>query len=79
MLNYDVVVQNEPKIVTEIRHKILDTFKDLSFVEEGHHYYLNGKEIPSVSSVIHQFEPEKISMKLQKTMQLNTVKQKNIG
>jgi hypothetical protein len=55
---YDVVIECEPKIVTDIRHKILETFKDLIFVEEGHHYYLNGTEIPSVSNVIHQFEPE---------------------
>ena len=54
---YDVVIEGEPQIVTDIRHKILDTFKDLTFFEEGHHYYLNGIEIPSVSSVVHQFEP----------------------
>lgn len=52
-----IVIEGEPKIVTEIRHKILDTFKDLIFIEEGHKYYLNGKDIPSVSSVAHKFQP----------------------
>lgn len=47
----------EPKEVTEIRNKILDTFKDLVFVEEGHKYYLNGVSLPSVSHVTHQFIP----------------------
>lgn len=54
--NYDIIIEKEPKIVTEIRHKILETFKDLQFIEEGHHYYLNGKEIPSVSSITHKFQ-----------------------
>lgn len=55
---YDIVIEGEPKEVTEARHKILDTFKDLIFVEEGHHYYIDGEEIQSVSKVIHQFEQE---------------------
>lgn len=53
---YDIVIEGEPKEVTTARHKILDTFKDLIFVEEGHHYYLHGEEIPSVSSLTHKFE-----------------------
>ena len=29
----------------EIRNKILTVFKDLIFVEDGHKYFLNGKEM----------------------------------
>ena len=50
-----IVVPNEPPEVTEIRNKILSEFNDLVFIEEGHKYYLNGKELPSVSHVTHQF------------------------
>ena len=50
-----IVIDGEPPEVTEIREKILDAFGDLVFVEEGHHYYLDGVEIPSVTGVIHQF------------------------
>lgn len=57
-MSSDLIIEGEPIEVTEARHKILETFKDLIFVEEGHHYYLDGDEIPSVSSVIHQFEEE---------------------
>jgi hypothetical protein len=48
-------VNGEPEIVWKTRDLILDTFKDLQFVEEGHKYYLHGKELPSVSAVTHQF------------------------
>ena len=50
-----IVVKGEPELVTKTRELILETFKDLVFVEEGHKYYLNGKELPSVSAVTHQF------------------------
>ena len=56
MANYDIVIDGEPKEVTEIRHKILQTFKDLEFFEEGHKYYLHGVELPSVSSITHRFQ-----------------------
>lgn len=39
-----------------MREKILNSFKDLIFVEEGHKYYLRGKEITCVSNVVHQFQ-----------------------
>ena len=53
-----IVVQGEPQIVSDTRNLILETFKDLIFIEEGHKYYLGGQELPSVSGVTHQFKPE---------------------
>lgn len=52
-----IIVKGEPKEVTDIRNKILETFNELKFVEEGHKYYLRGEELTSVSHVTHQFEP----------------------
>ena len=48
-------IEGEPIEVTEIRDKILNEFKDLTFIEEGHKYFLNGKQLPSVSEVTHKF------------------------
>lgn len=42
----------------KIREKIINAFKGLVFVEEGHKYFLNGKEITCVSNVTHLFKPE---------------------
>lgn len=39
-----------------IRQKILSNFKGLSFIEEGHKYFLNGKEMECVSNVAHMFQ-----------------------
>ena len=50
-----IVVDGEPKEVTDIRNKILKEFKDLKFVEDGHKYFLNGEQLPSVSEVTHKF------------------------
>jgi hypothetical protein len=50
-----IVVEGEPKEVTDIRNKILKEFKDLTFIEEGHKYFLNGQQLPSVSEVTHKF------------------------
>lgn len=50
-----IVVEGEPKEVTDIRNKILKEFKDLKFVEDGHKYFLNGEQLPSVSEVTHNF------------------------
>ena len=50
-----IIVEGEPKEVTEIRNKILKEFKDLQFIEEGHKYFLNGEQLPSVSEVTHKF------------------------
>lgn len=51
-----------PKEIYDIRKNIKDKFSNLEFVEDGHKYFLhygNGeiKEMNSVSSVCHQFEP----------------------
>ena len=52
----------EPKEVGETRNLIIESFKDLEFIEEVHKYFLpKGKskiELPSVSSIIHQWEQE---------------------
>lgn len=48
-------IKNEPQEVTDIRNKILSSFDKLVFVEEGHKYFLEGKEMPSVSSITHKF------------------------
>lgn len=65
MLNIkDIKERNhsEPPEVAEIRGKILDSFKNLEFQEGPHKYYLHSQdgsvtELPSVSSVTHQFQP----------------------
>lgn len=58
-------VNPEPKEVTETRELIVNSFKDLQFVENIHKYFLpppKGKrkkiELPSVSSIIKRWEPE---------------------
>lgn len=66
----------EPIEVTEARKLITDSFNKLKFVEGVHKYYIpdgNGGEIelPSVSSVVHSFEPyvdwdEKCAIKAEK-------------
>ena len=55
---YNIAVDGEPKEVTEIRKKILDSFSDVVFQEEGHKYFLNGVELDSVSSVAQKYEEE---------------------
>lgn len=40
----------------EIRKKILNTFNELIFVEDGHKYFLRGKEMECVSNVAHMFQ-----------------------
>lgn len=53
--------KDEPKIVQETRDKILNTFNELVFVEEGHKYFLHGVEYECVSNVTHHFKrPENI-------------------
>lgn len=52
----NIIIEGEPKVVTEIRNKILSTFNKLVFIEDGHKYYLDGKELPSVSSITHKFQ-----------------------
>ena len=55
---YDVIIENEPTIVTDSRKLILNTFKDLTFFEEGHHYFLNNEEIISVTNIVKKFVDE---------------------
>lgn len=52
----NIIIKDEPNIVTEIRYKILDEFKDLDFVEDGHIYTLNGQQLMSVTNVTHKFQ-----------------------
>lgn len=54
--NYDIIIDGEPEEVTQIRHKILETFKDLEFYEEGHRYLLHGKPLISVTNLTHKFQ-----------------------
>ena len=51
-------INGEPPEVAEIRDKILTTFNELVFVEEGHKYYLRGEELESVSNITHMFKEE---------------------
>ena len=53
----------EPPEVTDMRNRITEAFKDLEFIEGPHKYYIHHgdgtkMELPSVSSVIHRFEPK---------------------
>lgn len=51
-------IKGEPPEVEEIRMRILNAFDDLIFIEDGHKYFLNGNQIPSVTTIIGQFEHE---------------------
>lgn len=55
---YRLGKEGEPIEVTEIRNKILDTFVGLEFVEDGHKYFKDGKELISVSAFVSRFEEE---------------------
>lgn len=46
------------QIYQDLRNKIIDSFKDLRFVEDGHKYFIGNKELTSVSVVTHLFKPE---------------------
>lgn len=61
----NIIINGEPKEVTDIRNKILYEFKDLTFVEDGHKYYLNGETLPSVSEVTHKFSQYPFDSKAQ--------------
>lgn len=39
-----------------IRNKIRNTFSELVFIEEGHKYFLHGKQMTCVSDVTHMFQ-----------------------
>ena len=57
-MNELIKIKGEPPEVTEIRNKILNSFNELKFVEEGHKYFLRGEELQSVSSITHMFADE---------------------
>ena len=48
-------VWDNPKY-EEIRNNIKETFSGLVFIEEGHKYFLNGKQMTCVSDVTHMFQ-----------------------
>lgn len=52
----NLIINGEPKEVTEIRKKIVSTFKDLQFFEEGHKYFLHGEPLISVTTLTHKFQ-----------------------
>ena len=56
-------IYKSPKYET-IRNKILTAFDGLTFEEEGHKYFLNGKEMECVSNVAHRFQEHIDSRKL---------------
>ena len=58
-------IPNEPAIVTQTRQNILESFKDLEFIEEGHQYFLHGKSLCSVSGIAHRFESRPFDEELQ--------------
>jgi hypothetical protein len=47
-------VNKRPDVVA-LRKYIIDSFKDLQFIESSHQYFLHGKELTSVSHVCHKF------------------------
>lgn len=56
-------IYNKPKY-QEIRDTILTHFDGLTFIEEGHKYFLNGKEMECVSNVAHMFQEHIDTVKL---------------
>lgn len=54
----NIIIDNEPIEVTAARAKILETFKDLQFFEEGHKYFLHGEQIISVTTLMKIFEEQ---------------------
>jgi len=49
---------NTRKDVIELRELITNSFKDLVFIEDSHQYFLNGKELTSVSKIVESFVPK---------------------
>lgn len=50
---YKNIYNNE--IICNIREKIINSFKDLEFVENCHKYYINNTELSSVSKTVERF------------------------
>jgi hypothetical protein len=59
MESYDNIgmftINGEPTVVTDIRYKILNKFKDLKFYEDTHVYTLNGITYPSVTTMLGKY------------------------
>jgi len=49
---------NNRKDVIELREYITNSFKNLTFKEDTHQYFLNGKELKSVSKIVEKFTPK---------------------
>jgi len=63
---------NQREDVEALRNYILNNFKDLSFKENTHQYFLNGKELQSVTKLIHRFQiPFNQKEKAQETFERN--------
>lgn len=45
-------------MIKKIRQRLLKTFEAIDFVEDTHTYYLNGEQLPSVSSLLKNFYEE---------------------
>lgn len=58
-----VDIYKNPKYQT-VRDKITNAFDKLVFVEKGHKYYLDNKEMISVSNITHKFQEPFDSVKL---------------
>ena len=56
-------IVNLPKY-EKIREKILAEFDGLTFIEDGHKYFLRGKEMECVSNVAHRFQEHIDTVKL---------------
>ena len=64
-------IWDKPKY-QEMRNLIKESFKDLIFIEEGHKYFLDGKQMTCVSDVTHLFKPHFDSeTKAQETFERN--------
>ena len=60
-------IDGEPEEASKARQLILSQFGDLEFVEEGHKYFLHGKELPSVSGIGHRFIKDPFDEQIQAT------------
>ena len=42
----------------EIPSKLFTSFNDITFFDEPHKYYIRGKELISVTTLLHKYQPE---------------------
>lgn len=62
-------IDGEPEIVENARRHVLNCFADLEFYEDEHVYLLNGKSLPSASTIAHRFESRPFDMQQQAVLQ----------